>query len=68
MNPVTLELIREWDTKCGDNETTFFPVTKDRRRLLEHVDELRALLRSCSEHLTPSQQELLERIDAALNR
>jgi hypothetical protein len=69
MTPAALELIREWDARCGDNETTFFPVTKDRRRLLEHVDELRALLRSCSGHfILPHHQELLERIDSALNR
>ena len=37
-----LELIRAWDKRCGDNEGTFFPVTLDRRRLLEYVDELRA--------------------------
>lgn len=37
-----LDLIREWDKRCGDNEGTFFPVTLDRRRLLEYVDELRA--------------------------
>jgi len=40
----TLESIRSWDKRCGDNETTFFPVTIDRRRLLEYVDELRAEL------------------------
>jgi hypothetical protein len=69
MTPATLELIREWDAKCGDNETTFFPVTRDRRRLLEHVDELRGLLRACSgQLLVPQQRELLERIDIALNR
>jgi hypothetical protein len=37
-----LELIRGWDKRCGANEGTFFPVTLDRRRLLEYVDELRA--------------------------
>jgi hypothetical protein len=39
-----LERIRSWDARCGDNELTFFPVTIDRRRLLEYVDELRAEL------------------------
>jgi hypothetical protein len=42
MTPQELELIRSWDARCGDNELTFFPVTIDRRRLLEYVDELRA--------------------------
>jgi hypothetical protein len=42
MTPEELELIRSWDKRCGDNEGTFFPVTIDRRRLLEYVDELRA--------------------------
>ena len=62
-----LELIREWDAKCGANETTFFPVTKDRRRLMEHVDELRALLNLCRDSLDPATvRELTSRIDAAL--
>jgi hypothetical protein len=39
-----LDLIRAWDRRCGDNESTFFPVTIDRRRLLRYVDELRAEL------------------------
>jgi hypothetical protein len=39
-----LDTIRTWDKRCGDNEATFFPVTLDRRRLLEYVDELRAEL------------------------
>jgi len=39
-----LDRIRSWDKRCGDNEGTFFPVTLDRRRLLEYVDELRAEL------------------------
>jgi hypothetical protein len=61
------DLIRLWDAKCGDNEATFFPVTKDRRRLIEHVDELRELLRDCREQLpAESAQTLIERIDAAL--
>jgi hypothetical protein len=42
MTLAELEIIRSWDKLCGDNEATFFPVTKDRRRLLEYVDELRA--------------------------
>jgi hypothetical protein len=42
MTPEELQQIRSWDQPCGDNEGTFFPVTKDRRRLLEYVDELRA--------------------------
>jgi len=42
MSPEVLDVIRSWDKRCGDNETTFFPVTIDRRRLLEYVDELRA--------------------------
>jgi oligoribonuclease (3'-5' exoribonuclease) len=62
-----LELIREWDAKCGANETTFFPVTKDRRRLMEHVDELRALLHLCRDSLDAGTvRELTARIDAAL--
>ncbi len=44
MNTEQLENIRSWDRRCGDNEGTFFPVTIDRRRLLEYVDELRAEL------------------------
>jgi hypothetical protein len=44
MNTEELDCIRSWDKRCGDNEATFFPVTKDRRRLLEYVDELRAEL------------------------
>jgi hypothetical protein len=44
MTPETLNLIRSWDKRCGDNEATFFPVTVDRRRLLEYVDELCAEL------------------------
>ena len=44
MTPEVLDAIRSWDKRCGDNETTFFPVTIDRRRLLEYVDELRAEL------------------------
>jgi hypothetical protein len=39
-----LDLIRAWDRRCGDNESTFFPVTLDRRRLLHYVDELRVEL------------------------
>jgi hypothetical protein len=42
MTPQELDRIRSWDKRCGDNEGTFFPVTIDRRRLLEYVDELRA--------------------------
>jgi len=49
MTPEELNQIRSWDKRCGDNEGTFFPVTIDRRRLLEYVDELRAELAS----LTP---------------
>jgi hypothetical protein len=44
MNTAELDSIRSWDKRCGDNEGTFFPVTIDRRRLLEYVDELRAEL------------------------
>jgi hypothetical protein len=39
-----LDIIRSWDKRCGDNEGTIFPVTLDRRRLLEYVDELRVEL------------------------
>jgi hypothetical protein len=46
MTPEELERIRAWDRRCGDNEATFFPVTLDRRRLLQYVDELRAELES----------------------
>jgi hypothetical protein len=44
MTSEELDRIRSWDRRCGDNETTFFPVTIDRRRLLEYVDVLRAEL------------------------
>jgi hypothetical protein len=44
MTSEELDRIRSWDKRCGDNETTFFPVTIDRRRLLEYVDALRAEL------------------------
>ena len=44
MTTDALDAIRSWDKRCGDNESTFFPVTLDRRRLLEYVDELRAEL------------------------
>jgi hypothetical protein len=44
MTPEELEKIRSWDKRCGLIETTFFPVTLDRRRLLEYVDELHAQL------------------------
>jgi hypothetical protein len=44
MTPEELETIRSWDRRCGDNESTFFPVTLDRRRLLKYVDELLAEL------------------------
>jgi hypothetical protein len=40
MTPETLEKIRDWDAKCGENELLFFGTTLDRRRLLEYVDEL----------------------------
>jgi hypothetical protein len=67
MNTAELENIRAWDAKCGDNETTFFPVTKDRRRLLEHVDELRELLRSCRQQMSDGNKyAIVERIDAVL--
>jgi len=46
MTQEELERIRVWDRRCGDNEGTFFPVTLDRRRLLEYVDQLRAELES----------------------
>jgi hypothetical protein len=49
-----LERIRSWDRRCGDNEETFFPVTRDRRRLLEYVDELRAELASLTGHPAPN--------------
>jgi hypothetical protein len=69
MTEVALNLIREWDAKCGDNETTFFPVTKDRRRLLEHVDELRELLRLCRDNLERADTLWLgERINSVLGR
>jgi len=44
MTSEELSKIRSWDKRCGDNETTFFPITLDRRRLLEYVDELQAQL------------------------
>ena len=44
MTPEALDSIRSWDNRCGGDETTFFPVAVDRRRLLEYVDELRAEL------------------------
>ena len=40
-----LETIRQFDLRCGDNEGVLFPVTIDRRRLIEYVDELQALVR-----------------------
>jgi len=46
MTQEELDRIRAWDRRCGDNEATFFPVTLDRRRLLEYVDELRAEIES----------------------
>jgi len=48
MTTEELDQIRAWDRRCGDNEGTFFPVTLDRRRLLEYVDELRAQLAACN--------------------
>jgi hypothetical protein len=48
-----LDLIRAWDRRCGDNESTFFPVTLDRRRLLRYVDELRAELAALKGEPTP---------------
>jgi hypothetical protein len=48
MTSETLDTIRQWDKRCGDNEATFFPVTLDRRRLLEYVDELRAQIKALS--------------------
>ncbi len=69
MTKAEFELIRQWDTKCGDNETTFFPVTKDRRRLIEHVDELRGLLRLCRDNLPQADINwLTDRINLALDR
>jgi len=44
MTPDELDRIRSRDKRCGDNEGTFLPVTIDRRRLLEYIDELRAEL------------------------
>jgi hypothetical protein len=44
MNDKELQLIRQWDKRCGDNELTLFPVTIDRRRLLEYVDQLKEAL------------------------
>jgi hypothetical protein len=49
MTSEELDRIRSWDKRCGDNETTFFPVTIDRRRLLEYVDVLRAELAALTE-------------------
>ncbi len=67
MTNTELEVIRQWDAKCGDNEATFFPVTIDRRRLIEHVDELRSLLRLCRDHLRLTESRwLAERIDSTL--
>jgi hypothetical protein len=42
--------ICEWDRKCGDNEGTMFPVTIDRRRLIEYVKELQAELEKAKMH------------------
>ncbi len=53
MTEEELECIRAWDRRCGDNESTFFPVTLDRRRLLEYVDELRAQLESLTAGSAP---------------
>jgi hypothetical protein len=69
MTKQQLDLIRKWDAKCGDNEATFFPVTMDRRRLIEYVDELRELLERCREHIDgPDASALKERIEAAIDR
>lgn len=69
MTEVALNHIRRWDAKCGDNESTFFPVTKDRRRLIEHVDELRELLRLCRDNMARADNSwLVERIDGVLCR
>ena len=68
MTKEQLELIREWDAKCGDNEAVFFPVTKDRRRLIEHVDELRELLSLCRARLPEAgAADLAYRVDVALD-
>jgi hypothetical protein len=53
MTSEELERIRSWDKRCGDNEGTFFPVTIDRRRLLEYVDELRANLAALTRAAQP---------------
>jgi hypothetical protein len=67
MTKQQLESIREWDAKCGDNETTFFPVTKDRRRLIEYVDELRELLALCGERIDMRDATLMSRIEAVMD-
>jgi hypothetical protein len=54
MTSEELERIRSWDKRCGDNEGTFFPVTIDRRRLLEYVDELRANLAALTRASQPT--------------
>jgi hypothetical protein len=60
------ENIRQFDRKCGDNEGVLFPVTIDRRRLIEYVDELKALVREArsyvAKHLeSEDEQHWLER-------
>jgi hypothetical protein len=44
-----LNRIRDWDARCGENDTVFLPVVKDRRALLTYVDELRAEIRTLRE-------------------
>jgi hypothetical protein len=51
MTSAQLEAIRQFDARCGDNEGVLFPVTIDRRRLIEYVDELKSLVREARGHL-----------------
>jgi hypothetical protein len=54
------ENIRQFDRRCGDNEGVLFPVTIDRRRLIEYVDELQALVREARSYVTQHGERLEE--------
>jgi hypothetical protein len=58
MTPEALAKIREWDTKCGQNELVFFGTTIDRRRLLEYVDELTLRIADLERQLASDQHFL----------
>ena len=69
MTAAQLEAIRQFDRKCGDNEGVLFPVTIDRRRLIEYVDELQALVKEARNYLaerrdTADQERWLEKANS----